>query len=191
METEVLLSLAVGTGLAAACGFRIFVPLLVMSLAARSGHLGLAEGFDWIASTPALVAFGCATLLEVAAYYAPFVDNLLDTVATPSAVVAGTVVAASQVTTVDPFLGWALALVAGGGAAGVVQGLTTFSRQISTLATAGFGNPLVATAEGGLAIVMTLMAIVVPVLAVGLLLIAFAALFRMLWRRFRRPAAAA
>ncbi len=46
---EVWLSIAIGLGLAAACGFRIFVPMLIMSLASRTEHLALSEGFDWIA----------------------------------------------------------------------------------------------------------------------------------------------
>jgi hypothetical protein len=66
-----LLSLAVGIGLAAACGFRVFVPLLVMSAAAYTGHLELSSGFHWIGTLPALVAFASATVLEIAALRSP------------------------------------------------------------------------------------------------------------------------
>lgn len=166
---ETLLTIALGIGLAAACGFRIFVPPLVIGLAAQTGHLELAEGFRWMASTPALIVFGSATLLEVAAYYIPFFDNLLDTVATPSAVVAGVVVTASQVTELSPLLGWSIALVAGGGAAGAVQGLTTVTRGLSSVATGGFANPLLATVEAGGSLLMTVLAIVAPLVAVLLL----------------------
>lgn len=176
META-LVSIAIGLGLAAACGFRIFVPLLMISLAGRGGHLELADGFVWMTTTPALIAFGSATVLEIAAYYVPFFDNLLDTIATPSAVVAGIVATASQVSDLDPLLGWSVAIIAGGGSAGVVQGLTTVTRQISSLATAGFGNPLVSTFEAGASVGMTLLAIVVPAAAAvcALLLLFFAA----------------
>src|SRR6266404_582426 len=97
---ETLLSICVGIGLSAACGFRVFVPLLVMSIAALSGHLTLAHGFEWIGSYPALVAFAVATCLEIAGYYIPWVDNLLDTIATPAAIIAGTIITAAMVTDV-------------------------------------------------------------------------------------------
>jgi len=144
---ETLLSICVGIGLSAACGFRVFVPLLVMSIAALSGHLTLAHGFEWIGSYPALVAFAVATCLEIAGYYIPWVDHLLDTVATPAAIIAGTLVSASLVADVSPLLRWALAIIAGGGAAGMVQATTVLTRGASSAGTAGLGNPLVATAE--------------------------------------------
>src|SRR6266404_6194452 len=125
---ETVLSVCLGIGLSAACGFRVFVPLLVMSIAALSGHLTLAHGFEWIESYPALVAFSVATCLEVAGYYIPWVDHLLDTIATPAAIVAGTIITASMVTDMSPFLRWTLAAIAGGGAAGVVQGTTVLTR---------------------------------------------------------------
>lgn len=172
MEFEPLLSIAVGIGLAAACGFRIFVPLLLISIAQKTGHLALADGFEWMGTTPALVTFGVATVAEIGAYFIPFLDNLLDTLAAPSAVVAGIVATASQVGYLDPWLSWSVAIIGGGGSAGVVQGLTTITRQVSSLATAGFGNPLVSMVEAGASIVMTILAITVPFLAVFLLLLA-------------------
>ncbi len=182
METT-FLSIAIGLGLAAACGFRIFVPLLIISVAARGGHLELADSFQWMASGPALIAFGSATALEIAAYYVPFFDNLLDTVATPSAVVAGIIATASQVTDLDPFLGWSVAIIGGGGAAGVVQGLTAVARSFSSLATAGFGNPLLATAEAGASVVMTALSILVPLAAVfGVLILSMVAVKKIFFR---------
>lgn len=180
METAVvettLLNLAMGLGLSAACGFRVFIPMLMMSLASRAGYLTLSEDFLWLASTPALVTFGIATLLEVGAYYIPFVDNLLDTIATPSAVVAGVIATASQVTDMHPFFGWAVAIIAGGGAAGLVQGLTTVGRQLSSLATAGFGNPILSTIEAGASVGFTLLAVfVAPLAAVLVVLLLFVA----------------
>ena len=99
---ELILSIALGVGLSAACGFRIFVPLLVVSAAAQGGYLTLSPGFQWMAGYPALVTFAVATVLEILAYYIPWVDNLLDTIATPAAVVAGAVVTAAVVTDVAP-----------------------------------------------------------------------------------------
>ncbi len=170
MESAIL-SAMVGVGLSAACGFRIFVPLLVLSLAARNGYLTLAGGFEWMASTPALIAFASATALEIGAYYIPLVDNVLDAAAAPSAVVAGVLATGSQVADMDPMLAWSVAIVGGGGAAGAVQGLTTVTRQLSTLATAGFGNPLFSTFEAGASIAMAVIAITVPLVAAVLLLL--------------------
>ncbi len=162
---EALLGLCVGVSLAAACGFRIFVPLLVMSLSAMTGHLELAEGFGWIGSPVAVFAFGTATLAEILAYYIPAVDNALDTAATPIAIIAGTVVTAAAVGDMSPFLRWSLAAVAGGGAAATVQGLTTLTRLASTTTTAGLGNPIVSTAEAGAATMLATFGIWLPILA--------------------------
>ncbi len=162
---ETFISICVGTGLSAACGFRVFVPLLIMSVASHAGHLTLSPGFEWIGTSPALAAFAIATALEIAAYYVPWIDNLLDTVATPAAILAGIIVTASAVSGLSPFLQWTLAVIAGGGVAGMVQMATSVTRGVSTVTTAGFGNPLLATAEAGGAIVLSLLAIVVPVIA--------------------------
>src|SRR5947207_9861715 len=113
---ETLLAISLGIGLSAACGFRVFVPLLVMSVASLSGHLTLAPGFQWIGTYPALVTFSAATVVEIGGYYIPWVDHLLDTMATPAAIVAGTVVTAAMVSNMSPMLKWTLAAIAGGGA---------------------------------------------------------------------------
>ena len=155
-----------GVGLAAACGFRIFVPLLVMSVAAVSGHLTLGPSFQWIGTYPALITFGVATALEITAYYVPWLDNLLDSIATPAAMVAGTVVTASMVSGMSPFLQWTLAVIAGGGAAGLVQTATVMTRAASTATTGGLANPLVATGEWILSLLMSFLSLVVPVMAV-------------------------
>jgi len=184
---ELLLSLAAGIGLSAACGFRVFVPILIAGLAARTGHLELTAGFDWMASTPALIAFGAATLLEIAAYYIPWLDNALDTVATPAAVLAGTLVTASLVADLSPFLKWTLAAIAGGGTAGLIQGGTVLTRGMSTTTTAGLGNPVVATAELGGSVATSILAVLAPFLALLVLLLLVAWVAWVAWRRPREP----
>jgi hypothetical protein len=164
-----VLSILVGLGLAAATGFRVFVPFLVLSLAARGGHVELASGFDWIASDAALVTFAVATGLEILAYFIPWLDNLLDSVATPAAVVAGIVLTASAAVELSPWLRWSLAVLAGGGLAAVFQGLTAGTRGLSTLTTGGLGNAAVSTVEAGTSLLLSLAAVAAPVLALGLL----------------------
>ena len=166
---ESILSLFIGIGLSAACGFRVFVPLLLVSIAAHSGHLKLAQSFAWMGSDVALITFATATALEIGAYYVPWLDNMLDTLASPAAVIAGTIVTASMVADMSPFLKWTLAVIAGGGAAGLVQGTTVVTRAASTATTGGLGNPLLATAELGGSILtscLSLAALAVPALAV-------------------------
>ena len=160
-----LLSVLLGIGLSAACGFRIFVPFLLVGIAARTGHVMVGPAFAWMAATPALIVLGVATVVEIGAYYIPWLDHLLDLVATPAAVVAGMVMTASVVTGLDPMLKWTLALIAGGGIAGTVQALTVGTRKVSLLTTGGLGNPVVATVELLGAVLLTVLAIALPLLA--------------------------
>ena len=166
---ETFLGIAVGLGLSAACGFRVFVPLLVMNLASLSGQLHLASGFAWIGSYHATVAFAMATIAEVFGYYIPWLDHALDMAATPAAVIAGTLATASLVTDMSPFLKWTLALIAGGGIAGLVQGTTVTLRTTSLASTAGLGNPLVSTLELVGSIIIALLAVLVPILCLALI----------------------
>lgn len=170
---EALIGVAVGLGLAAAAGFRMFVPLLAAAIAAKTGVLTLSPGFQWLATTPALAALGTATILEVAAYSVPWLDQLLDVLATPAAMAAGMLAAASVVVDLPPVLKWGAVLLAGG-AAGATQGATVFTRFKSTTLTGGVGNPLVATLELIGAVVTSALAIFLPVLTlVAVLLLLF------------------
>lgn len=191
---ELSIGILVGIGLAAACGFRVFVPLLGTSLAALSGHLELAPGFDWIGTPVAAAGFGTATLLEIVAFYVPWLDNLLDTLATPAAVVAGTIVTASTVVDISPFLKWTLAVIAGGGIAGTIQGGTVLLRGASTGTTGGVGNPVLSTIELVSSVVMTVLAVVVPIVAAivaVVVLVCGIVLFRRIRRWFRNRSTAA
>ena len=162
---ETLLSVVLGIGLSAACGFRIFVPFLLVGVAARTGHVTLGDSFAWMSSTPALVVLGVATVLEIGAYYVPWLDHALDVLATPSAVVAGVVMTASVVTGLDPMLKWTLALIAGGGIAATVQAVTVGTRKVSLVTTGGLANPVVSTMELAGAAGLAILAIALPLLA--------------------------
>ena len=171
---EIALSVMVGVGLSAACGFRVFIPPLVLCIASKAGHVTIGQGFAWMDSNVALAAFGLAALLEVGAYYIPWLDNALDTVAAPAAVVAGTLTSASVFgQDMSPWLKWSLAAIAGGGAAGAVQVTTTVARGASSALTGGSVNWLVSTGEGVGAVITAILAIVVPVLVfIGMLMLA-------------------
>ena len=181
---ETLISLAVGIGLSAACGFRVFVPLLAAGIAARAGHLELGAGTGWIESTPALLAFAAATGLEIAAYYIPWLDNLLDAVATPAAVIAATLLTGAVAGDLSPLLRWSLAVIGGGGTAALVQGGTVALRSASSAATGGVGNFLVSTAEWIVSVLTAMLALLAPLIALILLVTAFLLLRRRIGPRF-------
>ena len=174
-----VLSVCAGLGLAAACGFRIFVPALVLSIAANSGAIQLSPGFAWLGSTPVVIALAIATALEIGAYYIPVVDNFLDMIATPAAVLAGIVVSSAVMVDIEPWLKWLLATVAGGGLAAAVQVPTVALRGVSTATSAGLGNPVVSTGEAVGSTAMSVLAVMAPIM------IPLAALL-VVWLLYRR-----
>jgi hypothetical protein len=186
---DLIVPVALGVGLAAATGFRVFLPMLVVSCAAYSGYLPLGESFGWLATPSALIMLGVAAIVETLAYYIPGVDNLLDTLATPAAVVAGTAVSAAVMTDVSPMLKWTTAVIAGGGVAGFTQSMTALLRAKSTVFTGGLGNSAIATAEFGGALLVSVLALAAPlatVLLIGLFLWLAVRLLRKLSRRAQR-----
>lgn len=166
METIVAIGLAVG--LSAACGFRVFVPPLAIGLLHSTGHIELSESFYWMSSPIALIAFGSATVLEITGYFVPVVDNVLDAMATPAAVVAGTVVSASVITDTSPFAQWTLAAIMGVGVTAPVQAATAATRGVLTLTTAGIGNPVFSAGEVVGAGAMTALGVFSPVVALAI-----------------------
>ena len=163
---ESYLAVLIGIGLSAACGFRVFIPLLVMSIASATGHIELSESMSWVSSMPAIIALSVASILEVSAYLIPFVDNLLDIAAGPAAVVAGTIVTASFITDMSPFVKWSVAIIAGGGVAASVQSATTIARTSSSTMTAGLGNIIVSSGEAFGAVFLSVLAILFPIIAI-------------------------
>lgn len=173
---EVIIALCLGITLSAACGFRVFVPPLAMSLAAMYGHFPLSSGFEWLGTTEAAIALSIATLLEIFAYYIPLVDNLLDTIQIPVAVGIGTVITAATLGHTDPVLQWTLAAIAGGGTAGLMGTLASFTRLASTGVTGGLGNFIVATIEAVGSVSLSILGLTFPLwtaaIVVGALAIA-------------------
>jgi hypothetical protein len=186
---EPLVAICAGIALSAACGFRVFVPMLALGIAARAGVFHPSAGLEWVQSIPALVVFGAATVTEIAAYYIPWVDHALDTITTPGSIVAGTLAAAAAMGDLDPAVKWSLAIVAGGGTAGIVQGGTVITRGLSGATTGGLGNPVVSTGEAAGSIVLSILAIVVPLIAAALVIMLLVWVVRLFLRWRRRRAA--
>jgi len=175
---QTIVGLLVGIGLSAACGFRVFIPMLGMSIAAISGHIELSHGFEWIGTWPVLIAFATATALEIGAYYIPWIDHILDTLMTPAAAVAGTILTASMLGDLSPFFKWSLAIIAGGGVSAIVQGGTVALRAASSGATGGLANFFVSTGELFGSSLVTVFAILLPVLCFFVVLLICALMIR-------------
>jgi hypothetical protein len=185
--SDIAVSIVLGVALAAATGFRVFLPMLIVSAAAYSGHLPLDSSFAWLGTLPALIMLSVATLAEISAYYIPIIDNLLDSLATPSAFVAGTIVSAAVMVDVPPMVKWTAAVIAGGGIAGLTQAATGVLRAHSTVLTGGLGNSVIATGEFGGALLISFLALAAPAVAIALVILflwlALRLLHKVLWRR--------
>ena len=172
MTTELIVSILLGIGLSASAGFRVFIPLLVSSVAAKLGWIPLEHGFEWMGTYTSIACFATATIAEIAAYYFPIVDNVLDALTTPLAIGAGALLATSVLPVNNDLLKWIFGILIGGGSAGIIQTGTALLRLASTKTTAGLANPLVATAEHAAAFGTSLSAIFIPVIA-GLAMLLF------------------
>ncbi len=180
---ETFLSICIGIGLSAACGFRVFVPLLCLSIAAHFGadHVHLAKSFAWVGSYPAMIAFAVATVVEIIAYYVPWLDNALDSAAVPVATIAGIFVTASVVADIDPFWRWTMAVIAGGGIAASTQLATTKARLASSTTTGGFANPVLSTVEAVSSTMLSIVAVIWPIVAFVLALAVFVVSCLLIW----------
>jgi len=183
---EHIVSICLGVGLAAAAGFRVFLPLLVASIAGYLGVLPLNEHWEWIGSTPAILVLAVATFVEIAAYFIPWLDNVLDTIAVPLATVAGTAVMMATVADLSPLMTWTLAIIAGGGTATAIKSGMGASRLASTASTAGVANPVIATFETGAATMMSMAALFFPFLAIIFALLFFLGIRKLYIKLFRR-----
>lgn len=178
ISLEMIMSICLGVGLAASSGFRVFVSLFILSCASYFGVIPVNENWQWVASTPALIILGVASLVESVSYLIPYVDNVLDNLAVPLAGVAGTLVMASTLTDFSPAMTWALAIVAGGGAATTIKGSAATTRLASTASTGGLANPVVSVAETGTAILLSILSIFAPILAV---IVAILGIIALIW----------
>ena len=175
---EIILSVFLGIGLAAAVGFRVFLPLLVLSLAGYYDIIPLNESWHWVGSLTAVITMGVATLIEIFGYYIPWFDNLLDTIALPLATLAGTAVMVATISDLSPVVTWALAIIAGGGTAAAIKGNTSAARLASSTTTGGLANPILTTVETGTSIVMAIASIFIPIIAFILVVFLFFIIFR-------------
>jgi hypothetical protein len=183
MSIETISAVALGIGLSASAGFRVFIPLLVAGLASHFGILSLGDSFQWMSSTPALICFGVASILEVLAYYIPFVDNLIDTIATPLSVGAGTLLMTSVFPAESEWMKWVMGFIVGGGAAAAIQSGSAITRLLSSQFTAGTGNLVVSTTEGVAATGFSILSLVIPIFVAILIIVFIIIIIRTLYKR--------
>ena len=182
---ETFTYLCLGIGLAAACGFRVFVPLLATGILTRVEFVDVAEEFAWVGSDPAIIVFAVATAFEIGAYYVPWLDNLLDTISVPAAAIAGLLATAAFTGDMHPVLQWTLAAIGGGGTAGTIKLGLSGLRLGSTMLTGGLGNSVVSTLEWVGAACLSLLAFLLPILS-GILALVLAVLLVRFGGRFVR-----
>ena len=171
---QILLSLSLGLGLAAACGFRVFIPPLMMGVGSRLDLYKLEGSFVWVDDTWAIAIFAVATLLEIGGYFIPWIDNLLDAVATPAAIIGGIfVTSASLEGEQDSSAQWTLSVIAGGSVSGVIQLGTVATRAISTGTTGGLANPIISLLEAVASILCILISLflvaIIPIVIIFLI----------------------
>ena len=168
IEATILAAL-MGLSLASASGFRVFLPPFILSLAVRTDTFVNFDlsGTEFAAfdSNAAVLILGIACLAEFGAYYVPWLDNLLDTIATPAAVVSGIGMTSMTLVGSDPIIQWSFAIIAGGGSAGIIQVTTVAIRGLSSTLTLGFGNSFVASGENIASIILTFAALIAPIIA--------------------------
>lgn len=185
-DVQTITATALGIALAACCGFRVFVPMLVAGLASKFHIFNFSDSFSWLSSTPALVALGAATVVEIAAYYVPFIDNILDTVAAPAAGIAGTLLATSVIPIDNEWMKWIIGIVAGGGGASLISSGTGLLRLFSSKATLGTGNAVVATGENTAAIGGSILAFLIPIIMAILFVLFFFWIIKKIYNRFTK-----
>jgi hypothetical protein len=182
-DIQTLTATALGIARAACCGFRIFVPMLVAGLASKFHIFLFSENFAWLSGTPVLIALGAATIAEIAAYYVPFIDNILDAIAAPLAIIAGTLLATSVIPAGNEWMKWIIGIIAGGGGAGLISSGTGLLRLFSSKATLGTGNTVVATGENTAAVGGSVLAFLAPIVMAILFLIFFIWMFRKIYKK--------
>lgn len=183
---EIFISICLGIGLSASAGFRVFVPLLFLSIASYMGVVPLNESWEWAGSLSAVLILGVAALVELIAYYIPYVDNLLDTITVPLAAIAGTAVMVSVVGDMEPVYTWTLAIIAGGGTAATVATTAGAARLTSTATTGGLGNPIISTAEAGFSGILSILSLIAPIFAVILVIVIFIVMIKMYKKMFHK-----
>ena len=189
---NLVLALFLGLGLSASTGLNTFLPLLLLSAAARFNIAGitLGEKFEWLSSDVAIIVLIIACVLELVADKFPAVDHFLDAAGTFVRPVAGTLAAASVLTGVDPTVAAIVGLIIGAPTSFGFHSLKAATRVGSSATTFGCANPILSLIEDLLSLLISVIAIFTPIL-VPLVLIVLAFLLWKLVKRIRASSSTA
>jgi hypothetical protein len=179
--------LLLGVALSAGSGFRVFIPLLVSNLAAKFGMVSVSENFQWMTGNTTTIVLVVASVVEIASYYIAFIDNLLDSIALPASVVAGTLLTTQFLKIEDPTLQWGLGILAGGGVAGTIQAGTSLIRLGSTKFTGGIGNGFFSTFENILSMGISLVSLWIPLIMGVLAILLVFWMLKKLFSKRKKP----
>jgi hypothetical protein len=173
-------------GLSSASGLNAYIPLLIVALTARfTGWIKLNPPYDVIANEWVIVALLVLLTIEVIVDKIPAADTLNDIIQTFIRPAAGAILfaASTSVINLHPVIAVILGLIL----AFSVHAVKATARPVVTASTGGLGNMFVSVAEDIVSAIMSLVAIVVPVLiALIFIIILFGFL---LFRRRRRATA--
>ncbi|WP_313578605.1 DUF4126 domain-containing protein [Chishuiella sp.] len=167
LSTNFLLPILIGIGLVAATGFRIFLPLFIVSLLTDSGSidLNISDNWSWIGTDTTMMILGLLAAVEIVVYYIPILDNFLDKLSVPLAAIAGIFIFKIVLPElINEYLSWVLAIVIGGGVSFFISATMTAARDVSTITTRGEGNFVISTVETLCSVILIFMSIYLPVL---------------------------
>lgn len=187
MDIHWLIAFCLGIGLSAACGIRMFLPLLLIAVNQKFHLLETSYYVDWLDSNLALIILITATLIEISAYYIPLIDHILDVVNVPLVFVAGLLSMASILPDMPLYMDKILGLIVGGSTAVTINGLVGIGRLKSTTLSAGTTNPFYATIENIMTIVITILSFVIPVIIGIIVILIVTSSFKRFKDFFRKP----
>jgi Domain of unknown function (DUF4126) len=177
-------SLLAAFGLSGAAGLNAWIPLLAAGLLDRAGQLQLAEPYDAIATTPGLIVLGVLFVLDFVGDKVPAIDHMLHAIGTVVHPASGAIVFAGP-TEAPTDIPSVILFALGATVAGSLHATRATIRPASTTLTAGAGNPVLSFGEDVSSAVLSVVAVLAPLLGV-LMLIVVAAVAVLWWRRIRR-----
>ena len=180
---EALTNIITSFGLSASAGLNAYIPLLIVALLARFTDLiRLNETFDALTNTWVIALLLVLTLIETLVDKIPAVDTINDGIQTFVRPAAGAILFAASsnvISDIHP----ALSVICGILVAGAVHVVKATARPVVTATTAGTANPLVSTAEDITSGLVSVLAILAPIVALGLIIIGILLILRTLQRR--------
>jgi len=180
-------SLMAAFGLSGAAGLNAWIPLLAAGLLDRAGQLQLAEPYDAIATTPGLIVIGSLFVLDFVGDKVPAIDHVLHAIGTVVHPASGAIVFAGP-TEAPTDIPSVVLFALGATVAGSLHATRATIRPASTTLTAGAGNPVLSLGEDVSSAVLSVVAVLAPLLGV-LMLIVIAAVAVLWWQRIRRARA--